>query len=483
MATSRSRSRRRAPASSGGSPTAQQDEADIVAEVGAEHDEESGELVADEAKIREVGAIDASTVIENERLQAIVNRKKAGEKKVIFNADDLLTEYETLIKVWPVNTFDISVKRLTGSALEHVITSRPRTGAELYNTLMAMHGQFEEAKYAIKFFDTAGKPIWRVKNGKSWTGSFPGARACCAFSQGRIYHLNAHGRLACLDATDGKELWAFNILERFDAKNILWALSECLLIDGQRLIVSPGGKKALVAALDKQTGKTVWTTDPLGDDHAAHASPILFRHASRRVLAQCSSAHGLGIDANSGELLWSVPLANRFGTNISTPIYGWGQVFYVTPYTALGRAYRLVANDQGIDARHLWTHPIDTVTGSGLLIGRTLFASGYNKLKWWSLIDWQSGQTKQEIKDLSTGAAIMADSRVYLLDERGNVALLKLEPPPDGMEIVSRFRLPTDRKRVKDAWAHPVLCDGRLYIRYHDKLWCYDVKRGGRSSR
>ncbi|KKM80155.1 hypothetical protein LCGC14_1342820, partial [marine sediment metagenome] len=157
MATSRSRSRRRAPASSGGSPTAQQDEADIVAEVGAEHDEESGELVADEAKIREVGAIDASTVIENERLQAIVNRKKAGEKKVIFNADDLLTEYETLIKVWPVNTFDISVKRLTGSALEHVITSRPRTGAELYNTLMAMHGQFEEAKYAIKFFDTAGK--------------------------------------------------------------------------------------------------------------------------------------------------------------------------------------------------------------------------------------------------------------------------------------------------------------------------------------
>ena len=156
MAVSRGRSRRRAPSSSG-SPTAQQDEADIVASVGAERDEESGELLVDEAKILELGAIDASTVIENERLQNIVNRKKAGEKKVIFNADDLLTEYETLIKVYPVNTFDISVKRLTGSALEHVITSRPRTGAELYNTLMAIHGQFEEAKYAIKFFDTTGK--------------------------------------------------------------------------------------------------------------------------------------------------------------------------------------------------------------------------------------------------------------------------------------------------------------------------------------
>ena len=326
----------------------------------------------------------------------------------------------------------------------------------------------------IYCFDTDGTLIWRTKNGKSWTGSFPGARGCCAYSQGRIYHLNAHGRLACLQASDGRELWAFNILKRFDAKNILWALGECLLVDGPRLIVSPGGKKALVAALDKTTGKTVWTTDPIGDEQAAHASPILFRYAGRRVLAHCSSAHGLGIDADTGKLLWSVPLKNRYGTNVSTPIYGWGQVFYATPYTQLGRAYRLVANDKGIDVEHIWTHPLDTVTGSGLLIGRTLFAAGYRKPKWWCLVDWQSGQTKQELKELTTGSAIMADGRIYCLDERGNVALLK--PSPQGMEIVSRFRLPTDRKRGKDAWAHPVLCDGRLYLRYHDRLWCHDVK-------
>ena len=230
-----------------------------------------------------------------------------------------------------------------------------------------------------------------------------------------------------------------------------------------------------MAAIDKKSGKTIWTTAPIDDDMAAHASPILFSYAGHRVLAHCSSAHGLGIDADTGKLLWSVPLKNRFGTNVSTPIYGWGQVFYVTPYTDLGRAYRLVANDRSIEAEHIWTNPLDTVTGCGLLIGRKLFAAGYRKPKFWCLVDWQSGKTLQEIKDLTTGAAIMADRRVYLLDERGNAALLK--PTPKSMEIVSRFRLPLDGKRVSDAWAHPVLCDGRLYLRYHDKLWCYDVKR------
>jgi len=78
-------------------------------------------------------------------------------------------------------------------------------------------------------FDTDGKPVWQANNGKAWQGSFPGSRACCAFSEGRLYHLNAHGRIACLDAATGRELWADNILRRFDGKNITWAISEWLV--------------------------------------------------------------------------------------------------------------------------------------------------------------------------------------------------------------------------------------------------------------
>jgi len=322
-------------------------------------------------------------------------------------------------------------------------------------------------------FDLGGSLIWKKQNGKAWNGSFPGARACCALSEGRLYHLNAHGRVICLDAASAKELWSLNILERFSAKNITWALSECLLVDGPHVIVTPGGRKALMAALDKRTGRVAWTTEPLGDDRTSHSSPILFRYAGRRLIANCSSGHGFGVDAEGGRLLWTVRLRNRYRTNVSTPVYGSGSVFYVTPYTDNGRLYRLQADQQGVTAEHCWTCPLDTVTGSGVFVDGVLFAAAYRKPKSWFAIDWQTGQTMHQLKEFTTGAAIYADGRLYLLDERGSVGMVK--PGSGGLEIVGRFRLLTDR--LRDAWAHPVLCDGRLYLRYHQTLWCYDVKQ------
>ena len=119
--------------------------------------------------------------------------------------------------------------------------------------------------------DLNGNLRWQSANGKAWTGSFPGSRASCAYSEGRIYQVNAHGRVACLEAENGKEVWAADVLERFQAKNITWGISECLLVDGARLIVTPGGPKALMAALDKKTGDTLWTTPPLGEDRTSYS--------------------------------------------------------------------------------------------------------------------------------------------------------------------------------------------------------------------
>lgn len=321
-------------------------------------------------------------------------------------------------------------------------------------------------------FDCDGNLIWKTKNGRFWKKPYPGARACCAYSEGKLYHLNAHGRLVCLDATSSKEIWITNILERFEAKNITWALSECLLIDGQRVIVTPGGKKVLMAALDKQNGRTIWTTKPLGNDKTSHCSPILFRYAGHRLIANCSSAHGFGIDADTGELLWTVPLKNPYGTNVSTPVYDSGKIFYMTPYAEHGRLYQLRADQKGITAEHVWTSMLDSVTGGAVLVDGTLFAARYRQDKWWFGVDWQTGKTKYELKDLTTGAAIYADRRLYCLDERGTVALLKLGT--NSLEIEGRFRLVTNR--VRDAWAHPVIQDGKLFLRYHDSLWCYDIK-------
>ena len=225
----------------------------------------------------------------------------------------------------------------------------------------------------------SGEVQWKVMNGRAWKNPYPGARACCVFSEGRLYNMNAHGRVVCLDAASGRELWAVNILERFDAKNITWALSECLLVDGRNLIVTPGGKKALMAALDKRTGRAIWTTEPLGDDHTSHSSPILFRHAGRKLITSCSSAHGFGVDADTGKLLWTVPLKNPHGVNASTPIYGSGSVYYVTPYAEMGRAYRLVADGRDVTARHIWTSGLDTVTGAAVLVDGVLYSARYRE--------------------------------------------------------------------------------------------------------
>lgn len=138
-----------------GSP-AQQDEADITEEANAELGEDGG-FFTDEARIRELGAVDAESVQENRRLEDIVDKKRGNVKNVPFNAGDLLTKYETLIKFWPANTLDINVKRLTGTPIQQVITNRPRSGAELYEALKTIHGQNNEAEYELKFFDTNGK--------------------------------------------------------------------------------------------------------------------------------------------------------------------------------------------------------------------------------------------------------------------------------------------------------------------------------------
>lgn len=339
------------------------------------------------------------------------------------------------------------------------------------NGMVYITGDIEE-DLKIFAYDTDGNLKWQTTNGRAWKKSYHGARACCAYSDGCIYNMNAHGRVACIDAKTGDEIWSVNILERFEGKNITWAMSECLLIDGGNLIVTPVGKKAMVAALDRKNGQTLWATDPLEGDKLTHSSPIIFEHAGKRLISNCTSAHGFGIDADTGELMWTVPLENKYGTNISTPVYGMSKIYYVTPYSEMGRCYFLLPEKGRFRPVHLWTNPLDTVTGCGVLVDEVFYSSGYKDVKWWCAVDWLTGRNKCELKTLTTGSAIYADKRLYILDEKGTLALV--EPKSDSLEIRGSFKVV--EKTRNDAWAHPVLLDGKLYVRYHDTLWCYDVR-------
>jgi hypothetical protein len=161
MATRRKVGERRELDREHSSTPTQEDEGDILEEAGA-HPDDSGELQAPEEKIRELGAVDADSVRENRRLESIVGKKRANMPNVSFNTGDVISTYDTVLKVWPANTIDISVRRLTGTPIQNVIVSRPRSGAELYQALLQFHGLHEEAEYEIKFLDSSRKE-WRGK--------------------------------------------------------------------------------------------------------------------------------------------------------------------------------------------------------------------------------------------------------------------------------------------------------------------------------
>jgi len=322
--------------------------------------------------------------------------------------------------------------------------------------------------------DHRGRVRWKTTNGANWTRPYPGARAACVYSEGRLYHLNAHGRLACLDASHGREHWHVDVLERFGAANITWALSECLLIDGPRVIVTPGGPQTMMVALDKRSGVTLWKSAPVEDDQAGYASPVLFRFGGRRILSNCSSRHGFGVDADSGKLLWAVPVENQYKTNVASPVYGGGSIYYATAYAQRGQLFQLAGAADGVTATLAWKSPMDSVTGGAILVGDRLYGAGYSKPKSWFVLDWATGQTRQELPEMTTGAAIYADGHLYCQEDNGAATLLALDAGGPAA-IAGRIRLTTEK--VRDAWAHPVLCGGRLYLRYHDTLWCYQVRR------
>lgn len=337
--------------------------------------------------------------------------------------------------------------------------------------------------------DLAGRPVWQSTNGRAWKGQFPGARASCTYSGGRIYHLNANGRVACLDAATGKELWFVDLVERFGAQAHTWGLSECLLVDGARVVVTPGGKKALLAALDARTGATIWTTPPLtlgpsqppdllrvaepvGEvEGAGYASPILVRIGARRVVVTCTLRHLVCVDAETGKLLWTRPLENRFKVIALTPVLVGDAVFVTGPDGPGGKLFRLRATGDRVSASEVWTSTLDTCHGGAVCVGDAIYGSWYRRPAW-GAIDARTGSTLFQEAEREMGSLIWADGRLYCLSQSGEMRLIR--PTRTGFEVKGRFRLTPERR--DDVWAHPVIADGRLYLRDHDTLYCYDVR-------
>lgn len=340
--------------------------------------------------------------------------------------------------------------------------------------------------------DLNGRRVWQAKNGRAWRTPYPGARASCTYRDGRLYHLNAHGRVTCLDAASGRELWAVELFDRFGGRNITWALSENLLVDDRRVFVTVGGTQALMAALDARSGETVWRAAPLrlgasepprhervaeppGEvDNASYASPILLERGGRRMLVNCSLRHVFGVDADTGALLWSRPLRTRFSVIAMTPVLAGDGVFVTAPDTDDGGFFQFREVGSEPHAERVWSSRPDTCHGGVVLVNDALYGSWYRRDKGWYCADARTGEIRYQTDELAMGSVLYADGRLYCLSQEGEMALL--EPTPEGFKFRGRFRLAPER--TSDAWAHPVIHQKRLYLRFHETLSCFAIGAG-----
>jgi len=262
-----------------------------------------------------------------------------------------------------------------------------------------------------------------------------------------------------------------------------------LLVEFNRVFVTPGGSKALMAALDAHTGKTIWTTEPLkfgepaspahvrvpepaGEfDSASYGSPILFTLNGRNHLVNCSQKHVFGVDADTGKLLWSRPFVTRYLVIAGMPVLIGNAVFVTAPDTECGKLLRIYDRREKIEIEEVWQSQIDTCHGGLVLAGANLYGSWYRKNRGWASINPATGAILQQTKELAMGSVLFADKRLYILDQEGQMALVN--PEGGKFEFTGRFRLVNSR--VQDAWTHPVIHKKKLHLRYHDKLYCYDI--------
>jgi len=330
----------------------------------------------------------------------------------------------------------------------------------------------------ITALDLAGRQLWQAKNGPAYDRQYPGARSTPTVADGKLYHLNGDGDVICLDAATGRVLWQLNMLTEFQGRNPRWGLAESLLVDGSRVICCPGGPEVGIVALDKDTGKTIWTCTGIGE-LPAYASPILIDYAGLRQIVTMTSAAVVGVAADTGKLLWKYDHPAAYDVNVSSLLFHEGELFFAGTWGRGATKVKLHVAGQQCTVERVWhTEELDNEHGGVVLVDGYLFglADGNHRNRHWACLDWQTGKTMYATKGLvgpRSATLTYADGMLYVMNEQRVVALVPARP--DRFEIVSQFTLP--KQGEGPTWAHPVVCGARLYLRHGQYLYAYDVAR------
>jgi outer membrane protein assembly factor BamB len=314
-----------------------------------------------------------------------------------------------------------------------------------------------------------GKQIWSVAFGPRLDqDKGNGPRGTPTLDGDRLYVLTENGDLACLKEKDGSSVWSKNILKEFGGSNPRWLVSESPLIDGDKLIVSPGGNGAGIVALDKMTGKEIWRTKEL-NAQAGYASNSIAEVGGVRSYVNFTSNAAVGVRASDGKLMWSYANAANRVANCATPIFADNKVFFSSAYGTGGALLNLKAENGEIKAEEAYfTKDMQNHHGGMVLVNGYLY--GFNNAIL-TCLEFNTGKVMWKDRSVGKGSITYADGMLYLLGEKQVVGLAEANPNA----YVEKGRFPIN-DRGWDSWAHPVVIGGKLYIRNQNELTCYDVK-------
>ena len=315
--------------------------------------------------------------------------------------------------------------------------------------------------------DQNGKELQQFKYGNEFVESFPGTRSTPTIAGDLAYLLTGFGKLTCLDLNSGKTLWAKDFLTQMDGSNITWGYTESLLVDGDIVFCTPGGKTNNVMALNRMTGEIIWNCSGLGE-LSAYCTPLLVKLPARQLLVTHTASHVLGIDATTGKLLWNFEHPNQWAVHPNTPIYSTGKLFVFSGYGQGGEMLKLSA-DGGSVTKEWDVKSFDSRMGGAVLMDGYLYGSG-DADRTWQCIDWKTGERKYSSSEMGKGVVIAANNKLIGYSEKGELFLADANPA--GLNVISKTKVTLGSEQH---WAHPVINNGKLYVRHGNVLIAYKI--------
>ena len=323
-----------------------------------------------------------------------------------------------------------------------------------------------------------GKKKWETVYGKAWMTNHTGSRCTPTYYNGNLFLISGSGDIVCI-GKDGKIKWSKNHYKLYDSKPLMFGISESPLVVDNMVIASPGGKKASMVAFNIDNGKVIWEAEPMNQD-PQYVNPKLVEFAGKKMIVNVMGKNIFAVNARDGKILWKVDYAGVNGAPESayknhaiTPIFRDGCILIANGYNWV--ALKLKLSGDGNSVETIWENRnFDPQLGGIVLLGDNIYGNNHmsKPVDSWVCVDWNTGKTRWTSKWYSKGSLISADGMLYLYEEKsGHVALVK--PDPAKLDVISEFKI---TKGDGPFWAHPVISNGKLFIRHGDFIMVYLIK-------